>query len=77
MLPDDVPGLGQVVETLESLGLESVVFQPAFSASDAVALTEILALRPSSDLDVGAELGIVEKSGAWFSRPAQARRKLR
>jgi HD-GYP domain-containing protein (c-di-GMP phosphodiesterase class II) len=56
VLPDDVPGLGQVVETLESLGLESVVFLPAFCASDAVSLTEILALRPSPELDVSAEL---------------------
>ena len=56
VLPDDVPGLGQVVETFESLGLESVVFQPTFSARDAIGLTEILALRPSPELDVSAEL---------------------
>jgi len=56
VLPDDVPGLGQVVEMLESLGLESVVFQPTFSAKDAVGLTEILAMRPSPELDVSAEL---------------------
>jgi hypothetical protein len=56
VFPDDVPGIGQVVEILESLGLESVTFLPTFSGHDAVALTEILALRPSPELDVRTEL---------------------
>ena len=67
VLPDDVPGLGQVVESLESLGLESVVFQPSFSASDAIGLTELLALRPSPELDAAAELTARGVSGVAVS----------
>ena len=55
-IPDDVPGLPQVAETFESLSIESLVFHANFSASDAVALTEILSLRPSPDLNLSNEL---------------------
>ncbi len=55
-ISDDVPGLPAVVEIFESLEVESLVFQANFTQKEAVALTEVLSLRPSPDLDLSLEL---------------------
>jgi len=55
-IPDDVPGLPTVMESFESLEIESLVFQPQFNSEDASGLTEVLSLRDAADLDLSAEL---------------------
>ncbi|NTU70430.1 MAG: HD domain-containing protein [Coriobacteriia bacterium] len=55
-LPDEAPGLLAVAEMFESLTIESLVFKSNFSATDAVALTEVLNSRPAPDLDLAALL---------------------
>jgi hypothetical protein len=56
-IADDVPGLAAVAEMFESHSIESLVFKHTFSAGDAVGLTDALALRPDSNLDLARELG--------------------
>lgn len=56
VIPEDVNGAGSVAEMLESRSIESLTFQPTFSAGDALALTEVLSFRPGPSLDIEAEL---------------------
>ncbi len=73
-IPDDVPGLPQVAEAFESLLIESLVFHADFSASDAVALTEILSLRPTPELDLSQELsarGVTSVVASLLARAGQ------
>jgi HD-GYP domain-containing protein (c-di-GMP phosphodiesterase class II) len=56
ILPADAPGMRTMVESFEAHRVESITFNRGFTRSDATTLIEILALKPSSDLDVGAEL---------------------
>lgn len=56
VLPADAPGSRSVAATLEAHRIESMSFHPSFSESDAVVLLELLARRPSPDLDIATEL---------------------
>lgn len=56
VLPDDTHGAASVAESFESRSIESLTFAPGFSRTDALALTEVLSLRPSPDLDIEQEL---------------------
>lgn len=56
VVPSDVNGADSVAEMLETRSIESLTFQPAFSASDAIALIEVLSLRPGPELDIESEL---------------------
>lgn len=55
-LPGDIPAAGALAESMERHTLESLTFEPGCDATDAVALAEVLNLRPSPSLDVQAEL---------------------
>lgn len=52
----DTNGAEAVAEMLESRAIESLTFQPTFSTIDAIALTEVLSLRPGPSLDIEEEL---------------------
>lgn len=56
VLPDDTHGAATVAEAFEARSIESLSLNVGFSSADALALTEVLSLRPSPDLDVEAEL---------------------
>jgi HD-GYP domain-containing protein (c-di-GMP phosphodiesterase class II) len=56
VLTDDGPSLTSIVESMEARKIESLTFLPGFRSSDARALTEVLNLRPSPQLDIEAEL---------------------
>lgn len=56
VLPADAPGSRSVASTLEAHRIESLSFHASFSEPDAVVLLELLARRPSPDLDVATEL---------------------
>jgi HD-GYP domain-containing protein (c-di-GMP phosphodiesterase class II) len=56
VLPADAPGMRSMAESFEAHRVESMTFNPGFTRTDATALVEILALKPSLDLDVGYEL---------------------
>jgi HD-GYP domain-containing protein (c-di-GMP phosphodiesterase class II) len=70
VLPSDVPGLRSVAQCLESHDVESLTFHPVFSEHDAVSLVEVLALRPTPDLDVAAALAERGTSGVVAQRLA-------
>lgn len=56
VIPEDLNGAASVAEMLESRSIESLTFQPMFSAQDALALTEVLSMKPVPSLDIEAEL---------------------
>jgi len=56
VIPEDVNGADSVAEMFEDRNIESLTFQPHFNSTDAVALTEVLSLKPSPSLDIEAEL---------------------
>lgn len=56
VITDDVNGVESVAGMLESRSIESLTFQPSFTSADALALTEVLTLKPSPTLDIEAEL---------------------
>lgn len=56
VLPADAPGMRSMAESFEAHRVESMTFNPGFTQSDATTLVEILALKPSPDLDIGSEL---------------------
>jgi len=56
VIPDDVNGVDAVVRMFETRSIESLTFQPSFTAADALALTEVLSLKSTAALDIEAEL---------------------
>jgi HD-GYP domain-containing protein (c-di-GMP phosphodiesterase class II) len=56
VIPEDVHGIDSVATAFEERGIESLTFQPGFSAADATGLTDVLSIKPSPELDVEAEL---------------------
>lgn len=56
VLPHELTPVRSIAHALEARRISSLVFDRSFSASDALALAEVLSLRPTPDLDVGAEL---------------------
>lgn len=56
VIPEDVNGAETVVTMFETRSIESLTFEPSFDAADAIALTEVLSLKPDSSLDMEAEL---------------------
>jgi len=56
MLPEDTIGQAQVADAFESHGIESVSIQPAFGEADAIALLQVLTMRPTPDFNAVDEL---------------------
>jgi HD-GYP domain-containing protein (c-di-GMP phosphodiesterase class II) len=56
VLAEDVHGMSSVAEAFEAHRIESLTIDPGFSDKDAVGFVEVLALRPSPDLDTAEEL---------------------
>ncbi len=56
VIPDEVHGASSIAEAFESRRLESLTFSSAFERQDALALIEVLTLKPSPDFDFQAEL---------------------
>lgn len=56
VLTDEGPSLGSIVEAMEARKIESISLLPGFAAADARAVTEVLNLRPTPELDIEAEL---------------------
>ncbi|TLM77436.1 MAG: HD domain-containing protein, partial [Actinobacteria bacterium] len=56
VLPDDLPGMAAMAEAFEARRIESMGLHAGFGETDALGLTEVLALKPGPDLDVDAEL---------------------
>ncbi|MHB9002883.1 MAG: hypothetical protein ACYC6C_02295, partial [Coriobacteriia bacterium] len=56
VIAEDTPGVSAVEEAFEVRKIESLTMHPGFGRSDAMGLVEILGLRPSSTLDIEAEL---------------------
>ncbi|MBE0475903.1 MAG: HD domain-containing protein [Coriobacteriia bacterium] len=56
VLPDDGPAVSSMAEAFEARELESLTLHPGFGEPDALALTEVLSLRPAPELDLEAEL---------------------
>ncbi|MDO8847000.1 MAG: HD domain-containing protein [Coriobacteriia bacterium] len=56
VLPADAPGMRSMAECFEAHRIESLTFHSGFTGSDAVALIDVLALKPSPELDVAIEL---------------------
>ena len=56
VIPEDVNGVNSVEEMLEARSIESLTFHPTFGADDALALTEVLSLKPTPSLDIEFEL---------------------
>ncbi|MDO8964274.1 MAG: HD domain-containing protein [Coriobacteriia bacterium] len=63
VLSGDSPAAASLSETMERHHIESLTFEPGFTPTDAVALADVLNLRPSAELDVESELGA---RGAMF-----------
>lgn len=55
-LSSDTPAGASLAETMERHAIESLTFEPGFGETDAVALAEVLNLRPSPSMDVQVEL---------------------
>jgi len=56
VLPVDTPGMRSMAECFESHRIESLTFRARVSEVEAIALIEVLALRPSPELDIATEL---------------------
>lgn len=56
VLPVDTPGMRSMAECFEAHRIESLTFHAQLAGPDAVALIEVLALKPSADLDIATEL---------------------
>lgn len=56
VLPVETPGMRSMAECFEAHRIESLTFHGSVSEADAIALIEILALKPSAELDIAAEL---------------------
>lgn len=71
VLPNEVPGMRSIAESFEAHRIESMTFNPGFSRSDATALLELLAQRPSAEVDIGAGLENLGVFGVVVQRLAQ------
>lgn len=56
VLSADNPAISGMAETFESHRVESLTLHPAFGEGDALALVDVLSLRPTSDFDIETEL---------------------
>lgn len=56
VISSDAPAVGALAQSMERHGVESLTFDPSFGQSDAVALAEVLNLRPAPGLKVDEEL---------------------
>lgn len=56
VIPVEVPGVHAIQEAFESRKIESLTMHAGFGSTDAVAIVEVLSLRPSPSLDVENEL---------------------
>jgi HD-GYP domain-containing protein (c-di-GMP phosphodiesterase class II) len=56
VISSDSPAILSLVQSMERHRIESLTFDPAFATVDAVALAEVLNLRPSSSLKIDEEL---------------------
>ncbi|MFA5844213.1 MAG: HD domain-containing phosphohydrolase [Coriobacteriia bacterium] len=56
ILADDAPGVCALAEAFEARRLVSLTFQPGFTETDAVAVAEVLSLRPDLEPDLDAAL---------------------
>ncbi|MCL4555181.1 MAG: HD domain-containing protein [Actinobacteria bacterium] len=56
MVSDDTHGVASIIEAFEQRKIESLSLHPGFDSKDAIALVEVLGLRPSPDLDIENEL---------------------
>ncbi len=56
VIADEAPGIITIAEAFESRRIESLGFLPSFVELDAIALIELLSMKPSPDLDVEHEL---------------------
>jgi len=56
VLSADAPGMRSVADTFEAHRIESLTFNPGFTANDATSLIEVIGLKPSPELDVATEL---------------------
>lgn len=56
VLPVDTPGMRSMAECFEAHRIESLTFHSGISEADAITLIEVLALKPSAELDIAAEL---------------------
>lgn len=56
VIPEDVHGASAIADAFETRCIESLSLSAGFGSADALALTEVLSLRPSPDLDVESEL---------------------
>ena len=80
VIPDDVNGVDSVAEMLETRSIESLTFEPSFSAADALALSEVLSLKPTPALDIEAELlarGVDAVSVSFLAAPESVEREER
>jgi HD-GYP domain-containing protein (c-di-GMP phosphodiesterase class II) len=68
VFPDDVHGAASLAEAFESRKIESMSLQPGFDRTDAIALTEVLSLKPGPELDIEAELAARSARNITISR---------
>jgi len=60
LIPDEAPGVRSIVEALEQRKIESLTLHSGFQSQDAIALVDVLGLRPSPDLNIENELALRE-----------------
>lgn len=58
VIPDDAPGVRSIIEALEQRKIESITLHAGFQSQDAIALIDVLGLRPSPDLNIEGELAL-------------------
>lgn len=56
VIPVEVPGVHAIEEAFENRKIESLTMHAGFGSADAIAIVEVLSLRPSPSLDVEDEL---------------------
>jgi HD-GYP domain-containing protein (c-di-GMP phosphodiesterase class II) len=77
VLPDEVPGMRAMTESLEARRIESVTMHPGFVGTDAIGLTEVLGMKPGLSLDVERELaarGVSNVSLAFLAEESEEER---
>lgn len=67
VIPDDSPSVVSMQEAFESRRIESMTIQPGLARDEAVALVEVLSLRPSPTLDVAVELDLRSVTGVTIA----------
>lgn len=72
VMPADTPGMRSMAECFESHRIESLTFRTRVGEPDAIALIEVLALRPSPELDIASELesrGVLDITAQRLENP--------